>query len=168
MRTGLSCPRAWGAVGGCWIMLARLLGCQCATAGGSWRWCVCGPPVSAGPGSGIRPPSRGRPSSSSVCLHCVVCTCLCQCTGGGDGGQGPVRAAAAAFLAGLYRSSVGLISGSAAAEAPVGGTVPAIARAWYGRFASRWGSRVCHCPLQSAHIKAVDELPLAMGAAGCD
>ncbi len=48
-----------GAVGGCWIMLARLP--VSATAGGSWRWCVCGPPVSAGPGSGIRHPSRGRP-----------------------------------------------------------------------------------------------------------
>ncbi len=31
-------------------------------------------------------PSRGWPSSSSVCLHWVLCTCLCQCTGGGGGG----------------------------------------------------------------------------------
>ena len=52
-----------GAVGGCWIMLARLPGS--ATAGGSWRWCVCGPPVSAGPGSGIR--HRGRPFPPQVC-----------------------------------------------------------------------------------------------------
>jgi hypothetical protein len=66
-------------------MLARLPGC--ATAGsGPWRWCACGPPVSAGPGSGVRSPSRGWPSSSSVCLHWVLCTCLCQCTGGGRGG----------------------------------------------------------------------------------
>ncbi len=52
LRTGfrLSCP--WGAVGDCWIMLARLLGC--ATAGGSWLWCAChGGPLEATPG---RPP----------------------------------------------------------------------------------------------------------------
>ncbi len=51
LRTGLtpgfSCP--WGAVGGCWSMLARLLGCATA-GGGPWRWCACGPPVSVGPG----------------------------------------------------------------------------------------------------------------------
>ena len=34
LRTGLSCP--WGAVG-CWIMLARLLGCGTA-GGGPWRF----------------------------------------------------------------------------------------------------------------------------------
>ena len=63
-------------------MLVRLLGC--GTAGsGPWRL----PPVSAGPGSGIRPPSRGWPSSSSVCLHCALCTCVCQCIGGGGGSQ---------------------------------------------------------------------------------
>jgi hypothetical protein len=39
LRTGLSCP--WGAVN-CRIMLARLIGWQCATAGGPWR-CACGP-----------------------------------------------------------------------------------------------------------------------------
>jgi hypothetical protein len=55
---GRACP-ALGAVGGCWIMLARLLGCATASAGGgSWRWCVCWPPVSEGRGPGIRPPRR--------------------------------------------------------------------------------------------------------------
>ena len=87
MRTGLSCPWARGAVG-CWIMLASLRLLGCGTAGsGPWRWCACGPPVSAGPGSGIRPPSWGWPSASSVCLHCGLCTSLCQCIGGGSGGE---------------------------------------------------------------------------------
>ena len=62
LRTGLSCP--WGAVGDCWIMLARLPVPGCATAGGSWRWCACGPPGSAGSGTATgmgSPLSRGTP-----------------------------------------------------------------------------------------------------------
>ena len=85
MRTGSSCP--WGAVN--WrIMLASLIGWHCATASGPWR-CASGPPVSAGPGSGVRPPPshRGWSSSSPVCLHCVLCTCLCQRIGSGGGGD---------------------------------------------------------------------------------
>jgi hypothetical protein len=79
LRTGSSCP--WGAVNW-WIMLASLIGWHCVTASGPWR-CASGPPVSAGPGSGVRPPPshRGWSSSSSVCLHCVLCTCVCQCIG---------------------------------------------------------------------------------------
>ncbi len=85
MRSGSSCP--WGAVN--WrIMLASLIGWHCATASGPWR-CVSGPPVSAGSGSGVRPPPshRGWSSSSSVCLHCALCTCLCQRIGSGSGGD---------------------------------------------------------------------------------
>jgi hypothetical protein len=64
----------WGAVN--WrIMLASLIGWHCATASGPWR-CASGPPVSAGPGSGVRPPPSHRgwssSSASSVCLHCAL------------------------------------------------------------------------------------------------
>ncbi len=56
------CGRACPALGGLWRlldMLARRLGCQCATAVGRWRW----PPVSVGPGSGTAP--GGSPSESA-------------------------------------------------------------------------------------------------------
>ena len=68
-RPVLSFPQK--AVGGWWIVLT-LLG-----SGSAW------------PGSGIRPLSRGRPSSSSARLDCasVLCTSLRQCFGGGCGGQ---------------------------------------------------------------------------------
>jgi hypothetical protein len=138
LRTGLSCPLGPGAVGGCWIMLARLLGC--ATAGGSWRWCVCGPPVSAGPGSGIRPPSRGRPpprrcacnvSCAPVCASALAVAAAASSTARRTGGSSHLaaaaaasaaavhRAVAAALSAGLCRSSVRVTAGSgpAAAEA---------------------------------------------------
>ena len=63
LRSGSSSP--WGAEN--WrIMLASLIGWHCATASGPWR-CASGPPVSAGPGSGVRPPPSHRgwsPSSS--------------------------------------------------------------------------------------------------------
>ncbi len=85
----LSCP--WGAVGGGWVMFngetARLCDCRQWPLALACLWASgFGPSVRPGR-SGIRSPSRGRPSSSSVCLHWVPWTCLCQCTGGGGGGQ---------------------------------------------------------------------------------
>ncbi len=83
---GRACPALGGPFEHWRIMLARLIGGQCATASGPWR-CACGPPVSAGPGSGVRPPHRAWSSSSSMCLHCVLCACLCQRIGSGGGGD---------------------------------------------------------------------------------
>jgi hypothetical protein len=63
-----------------------------------------------------------------------------------------------AFLAGLYRSSVGHISGSAAAEAPVGGTVPAIGLGTGGSLHGGAPSQgpVCRCSFQSAHKRLMN------------
>jgi hypothetical protein len=78
-----SVPR--GAAGGCWMLAARgpsarqLGQLGCANAGCSWRWSAraCGPLCSAWPGSGL-PPSRGWPSSTTVCRHRHCHRVLCQ------------------------------------------------------------------------------------------
>ena len=66
------------AVGGWWIVLT-LLGLSglhgSVSVGDSWRWWAGGSLGSAWPGSGIRPPRLGRPSSSSVCWHSVQWDC---------------------------------------------------------------------------------------------
>jgi hypothetical protein len=102
MVGALGCGRACPALGGlrlfklaraiagsCWRDCQCLCHCATVTAGGSWRRCAraCAPPSpgSAGPGSGIRPPSRGpgarvaflsssSAAAESVCRpgqHCV-------------------------------------------------------------------------------------------------
>ncbi len=132
----------WLAVCSHW----RRRGAAHATAGASGPWrCACGPLVSesaARPGSGNRPPHRRRHWRRSFKL-----------------GRRP---AAAFSAAGLCRSSARPahfwpgVSGCRGSEScSVGGTVPAIGPGLgvHGRFASRWGSRVCpsQCSLQSAH-----------------
>ena len=126
MVGALGCGRACPALGGLRLFkLARAIAgsccqwrdCQClchcatVTAGGSWRRCAraCAPPSpgSAGPGSGIRPPSRGpgarvaflssssaaaesvcRPAGASTVSCGAGCQCASTCAGGASGASG--------------------------------------------------------------------------------
>jgi hypothetical protein len=84
------CGRASPALGDsepCWRLLDHVgetdwlpAASQCATAGGPWHWCACGPPGSAGPGSGILPPSRPfscRPGCACQCTVSRSCALVC-------------------------------------------------------------------------------------------
>ena len=75
-------------------------GCKLADHAGESDWlalCDCQWPLAlcqwasgfGGAGLRVSPSSEslGWSSSSSVCLHCALCTCVCQCTGGGGGSQ---------------------------------------------------------------------------------
>ncbi len=138
--SGSGCPALGGQFEHWRIMLARLIGGQCATACGPWR-CACGPPVSAGPGSGVRPVGsligRGHGLPPRRCACTASCALVC---------------ASALAVAAAATSTVRRIQGSshlATAAAGNGGGPRAAAAVFSDFFGTSGYAGYCKCRLSS-------------------